>query len=95
MVESLVIVVVLRNSQMNTVHDMCIVPKLDHRAKAPRSQGQEYEDCSDEEFKKMTDFVQEKIARLKTVAASKETQFEPVLNRRSYLPPKRKSKEEL
>lgn len=92
MVESLV--VVLRNSQMNTVHDMCIVPKLDHRAKAPRSQGQEYEDCSDEEFQKMTDFVQEKIARLKTVATSKETQFEPVLNRRSYLT-KRKSKEEL
>ena len=56
-------------------------------------QGQEYQDCSDEEFKKMTDFVR---ARLETAKHEEEpTSAEPVLNRRSYLTPKRKRKEEL
>lgn len=56
-------------------------------------QGQEYQDCSDEEFKKMTDFVR---ARLETAKHEEQpTSAEPVLNRRSYLTPKRKRKEEL
>jgi len=56
-------------------------------------QGQEYQDCSDEEFKKMTDFVR---ARLETAKHEEQpTSAELVLNRRSYLTPKRKRKEEL
>jgi len=65
----------------------------DDEGPLPCDHGQEYEDCSDEEFQKMTDFVQ---SRLGAAKPEEHPEVEPVLNRRSYLTPmKPKRKDEL
>lgn len=53
----------------------------DDEGPLPCDHGQEYQECSDEEFEKMTSFVQSKLGEGNPVDAVSE---EPVLNRRIY-----------